>query len=558
MKAPITHLGHQDPPKKTKPAYANYENMLKVFTAPETKDSTLSKIEAEISENLLGYLRQTIVAGDLTPQDLEKDFSDPVINENPIFVSEQAEFLLKKVVAQSVHTSSPAFIGHMTSALPYFMLPLAKIMFALNQNLVKIETSKAFTPLERQVIGMLHRLIYKFPSSFYARHIQSQDTSLGAFGSGGTVANITSLWVARNYLLRRRGTFAGIRKLGLFEAMRQRGFNDLALVMSERAHYSLRKASDLLGIGSRYVIKIPVNSSQKIDLDELKRNITQLKENKIGIIAVVGVAGATETGTVDDLEAMSEITQKERLHFHVDAAWGGPTLFSEQHSHLLKGIEKADSVTFDAHKQLYVPVGAGISLYRNPHHLDHIENHAAYIIRQGSRDLGKNTLEGTRQGMALLVHSALRIIGSKGFEILIDLGIAHAKLFAQMIESDGNFELLLKPELNLINYRYVPKELKEFLSIKNAKSVKINEFLNKLTIAIQKEQRAQGKTFVSRTSLMFSQYEKQKITVFRAVISNPLTEERILHQVLEEQKEIAKNLLMTKEHNLEKFVNKLS
>lgn len=78
-------------------------------------------------------------------KEIEKDFSDARIPDEPEFVSDHTQHLLDTLVAQSVHTASPSFIGHMTSALPYFLMPLSKIMIALNQNLVKIETSKAFT-----------------------------------------------------------------------------------------------------------------------------------------------------------------------------------------------------------------------------------------------------------------------------------------------------------------------------------------------------------------------------------------------------------------------------
>lgn len=117
-------------------------------------------------------------------------------------MSDHTEHLLDTLVSHSVHTSAPSFIGHMTSALPYFLMPLSKIMIALNQNLVKIETSKAFTPLERQVLGMLHRLIYGQDDKFYRKWMHSAKHSLGAFCSGGTIANITALWVARNKALK--------------------------------------------------------------------------------------------------------------------------------------------------------------------------------------------------------------------------------------------------------------------------------------------------------------------------------------------------------------------
>jgi glutamate decarboxylase len=141
-------------------AAATEENLFRIFTIPEAPDSTLARIEREVSQNLNGFLSENIVAVEKPLSEIEKDFLDSVMPEEPQFVSSVADDILDNLVAQSVHTSSPSFIGHMTSALPYFLLPLSKLMVGLNQNLVKIETSKAFTPLERQVIGMLHRIAY--------------------------------------------------------------------------------------------------------------------------------------------------------------------------------------------------------------------------------------------------------------------------------------------------------------------------------------------------------------------------------------------------------------
>ena len=114
-------------PPQSKKAEATLETMRKIFTVPESEHSTLHRLDREISENLLGFLGSRIVAGDIAPANLEQDFMETQVPEAPMFVSEQVEFLLNKVVAQSVHTSAPSFIGHMTSALPYFMFPLAKI-----------------------------------------------------------------------------------------------------------------------------------------------------------------------------------------------------------------------------------------------------------------------------------------------------------------------------------------------------------------------------------------------------------------------------------------------
>ncbi len=102
-----------DPPQSKK-AEATLETMRKIFTVPESESSTLHRLDREISENLLGFLGSRIVAGDIAPANLEQDFMETRVPDDPMFVSEQVEFLLNKVVAQSVHTSSPSFIGHMT------------------------------------------------------------------------------------------------------------------------------------------------------------------------------------------------------------------------------------------------------------------------------------------------------------------------------------------------------------------------------------------------------------------------------------------------------------
>ena len=130
--------------KVGKTAKATEQSLHHIFTIPEAHDSTLGRIEKAISENLAGFLGDHIVATNNALTDIENDFCDATLTEEPEFVSDHMHHLLDKLVSQSVHTSSPSFIGHMTSALPYFILSLSKLMVGLNQNLVKVETSKAF------------------------------------------------------------------------------------------------------------------------------------------------------------------------------------------------------------------------------------------------------------------------------------------------------------------------------------------------------------------------------------------------------------------------------
>ena len=525
-----------------KPRYAeaSMDAMYRIFTVPEAPDSTLGKIDQKLSQNLAGFLSEHIVAVEKDLKELEKDFQDSSIPEKPIFVSDQADFLMEKLVAQSVHTASPSFIGHMTSALPYFMLPLSRIMMALNQNLVKIETSKAFTPMERQVLAMIHRLIFEQDDSFYQKWMHEPGHSLGAVCSGGTIANMTALWVARNQKFGPTGSFRGIQREGIFGALKHHGYNGAAVLVSERGHYSLGKAADVLGIGRDFLVTIKTDNKNKARIPELKEQIQRLKNDNIAIIGIVGVCGTSETGSVDRLDEMADIAQEIGCHFHVDAAWGGPTLFSKKYRHILKGIERADSVTIDAHKQMYVPMGAGMVLFKSPTLVSAIEHHADYIIRKGSKDLGSYTLEGSRPGMAMLLQSGLKIIARSGYEILIDQGIEKAKLFADMIKADKAFELITEPELNILTYRYLPEFVRAKLATATATEIdQIVDVMNRLTKRIQKTERARGKSFVSRTTLMPEEYDRRRTVVFRVVLANPLTNHQILSDVLEEQKQIA-------------------
>ncbi len=527
-------------PRTREPAQANLESLYRIFTIPEAPDSTLGRIDQAISDNLAGFLQEHIVAVERDLVEIERDFSQSRIPEEPMYVSHYTDFLKEKLVSQSVHTASPGFVGHMTSALPYFMLPLSRILTALNQNLVKVETSRAFTPMERQVLGMLHHLIYKREGAFYEQWLQNSRHALGAFCSGGTVANLTALWAARNRLCGPADGFRGIAQEGLSRALQHLDCKGLAVLVSRRGHYSLGKAADVLGIGRDNLVAVDTDERNRIDMASLRAQCARLRGEGIRPLALVGVAGTTETGNIDPLDALAALALELGCHFHVDAAWGGATLLSNNYRRLLKGIERADSVTIDAHKQMYVPMGAGMVLFKDPTALAAIEHHAAYILREGSRDLGSHTLEGSRPGMAMLVHAGLSIIGRKGYEILIDRGIERARRFAQMIAAHPDFELVTEPELNILTYRYNPAWVqRELAAAPGERAARINEVLDKVTETMQKRQRENGRTFVSRTRLAPGRYRGDRITVFRVVLANPLTTDEILSSVIDEQCEMA-------------------
>lgn len=519
------------------------DSLLRVFTVPENAEATLNQVDRELSLDIAAFLNTRVVATEKDLAEIEAEFASAVIPEEPVRVTHHVDNLMEKLVAHSVNTYAPGFIGHMTSALPYFMLPLSKIMVALNQNVVKTETSKAFTPMERQVLGMMHHLVFARSEAFYRHWLHHTDGQLGAMCSGGTVANITALWVARNRCYGPKPGFAGIAKAGWSQALAAYGDRGAVVLVSERGHYSLSKAADVLGIGRDNIRSVPCTGSGSIDIQQLSDIIASCHDRGERVISLVAVAGSTETGCIDGLDEMAVIAEREGIWLHVDAAWGGPALFSDKHRSLLKGIERADSVTIDAHKQMYVPMGVGMVLFRDAESQSSIRHHANYIIRQGSKDLGSSTLEGSRPAMSMLVHAGLHIFGRRGYGLLVENNIQRCKHFSTLIDMAADFELVSAPVLNILTYRYVPAPLQRWLECpENAASelsARVELLLNQATQILQRAQRERGQYFVSRTSLPHARQRGLLKTVFRVVLANPLTTDEILTAILQEQRELA-------------------
>lgn len=530
------------------PLVADWNTLHRVFIRPEDESSrqTLVKYMEQILFGLHDFLNNHVgVTEEVSLVKLAQDYTETRINKDPQKkLADVIKGIIDEIAPRAVNVASPYFIGHMTSAIPFFMVHLKAITAALNQNVIKLETSKVLSVLEKQILAKMHRMIFNFDDAFYIAHVQNTDTTLGVFTTGGTTANMTAFWVARNKLLAPSGDFESIEHDGIYCAMRTHDIDRIVILASERGHFSLKKAGGLLGIGNTNVIPIDVDNNRSIDIKKLKQTIRELKKDKrTRIAAIVGIAGATETGIIDPLPLLADICEKESIHFHVDAAWGGPVLLSDTHRHLLSGIERADSVTIDCHKQFYMPMTSGMVYFKDPKALDHIVYHARYVNRPGSVDLGIKTLEGSREANSLILDSALKIMGSKGYALMIDYGIATARKFADMIEKREMFQLVTWPQLNILTYRLVPEDIQQQLSVTApGPRKKLDARMDDINIKIQRIQREAGKSFVSRTRLKITPNAPYDSVVLRSVIMNPMTGENILNEILDEQEDIYRQL----------------
>lgn len=534
------------PPPPKKDLVADWQRLARVFIRPEDDDSraTLIKYMERILFGLHDFLKRHVgITEARSLRELSENYMRTDISEEPEKkLADVIACLINETAPHAVNVASPYFVGHMTSAIPFFMVHLKTIVAALNQNVVKLETSKAVSVIEKQVIAKIHRLIYAFDEDFYLAHVQNTETTLGVFTEGGTTANLTALWVARNAKFAAKNGFSGIENEGVAAAYQAYGVDRCVILASRLVHYSLRKSAGILGIGNNNVIPVDTDKSHRIDINALEQIIARIRSEspKTCILAAVGIAGATETGTVDPLGPMADVCRRHNIHFHVDAAWGGPTLLSAKYKHLLAGIEKSDSVTIDGHKQFYMPMSCGMVYFRDPELLDVIEYHANYVNRRGSVDLGIKSLSGSREANSLILDSALKIMGSQGYALLIDHGIQTAAAFADEIEGRPDFELVTRPVLNILTYRYCPQKIQQALKRENQdRRCSLNSEINRVNRDLQRLQREAGYSFVSRTTLQGDPACGENLVVLRAVIMNPMTDMKILREILDEQQNIA-------------------
>ncbi|MCX7679565.1 MAG: pyridoxal-dependent decarboxylase [Spirochaetes bacterium] len=531
------------------------EQIRKLFIMPDSPDKFM-EFGYELLDLIHNFFKEKGgIHSEIPLTELAKIFSNIEIPREPQLWRTILNEIKNNIIAHSVKVGNPYYVGHMTSAIPYFMILLEMIIAALNQNQVKIETAKASTYVERELIGWIHRLIFNRSPKYYRQNVQNRNYVLGNVTVDGTIANLTALLVARNRAFPPDGRFPGIRKAGIYDAFRYYHCNRAVIFVSKRGHYSIDKIAWILGLGENSVIKIPVDAYNKIDVDYLARELHQIEERnrygeeKIKIIALVGIAGTTETGNVDNLMALYELADRYETHFHVDAAWGGPLLLVDEYRHLFRGIELADTVTFDAHKLLYSPLSMGMVLFRSKKLSSFLFHTSNYIIREDSVDQGRFTVEGSRPFSCLKPWVTLKLFGQEGFRVLFGHASMLTNTLMNLVEKHENFERMNYPELFIFNYRFVPAKVQQKLRelekdainrdvqgglCAKEKIKKINHMLNQLNVELHKAIRQEDNSFVSRTMLESTRYAPQKIVVLRAVTVNPLTTPEILKEIIDE------------------------
>jgi aromatic-L-amino-acid/L-tryptophan decarboxylase len=268
----------------------------------------------------------------------------------------------------------------------------------------------------------------------------------GAFTSGGTISNVTALAAARERAL------PGSRGRGL-------GERPVAVYCSAEVHYSITRAVELLGIGSANLRALPIDDARRMRPEALAEAIDRDLAGGVVPIAVVATAGTTLTGAIDPIDAVAQVCAEHGVWLHIDGAYGLPAAAVRSRSGAFRGLERADSISVDAHKWLYLPKACGVVLARRGADLmDAFAHEQGYLPHQRHElHAVDTTLEYSRPFRALKLWLAFRAHGAPAFREAIETNLLEAELLYERVRDAPDFEPFgASPQLSIVPFRHVP------------------------------------------------------------------------------------------------------
>jgi aromatic-L-amino-acid decarboxylase len=270
----------------------------------------------------------------------------------------------------------------------------------------------------------------------------------GAFTSGGMISNLTALLVARERAL---------------PGCRERGFDGRrgAIYCSREAHHSVVRAAEAAGLGSDWVRLIGLDRERRMLPGELDEAIEHDLVDGVAPVAVIANGGTTLTGAVDGIAATAEVCERHGVWMHVDGAYGLPAAAAGSTRHLFAGLERANSVTLDAHKWMGLQKSCSVVLVREAGLMEAAFGHEGAYLRRDSvvRNAVETTLEYSRPLRSLKLWLAFRTYGADSFRGWIEATLARARELAAAVRDDPEWELATDPTLSTVCFRHVPPGL---------------------------------------------------------------------------------------------------
>jgi aromatic-L-amino-acid decarboxylase len=314
----------------------------------------------------------------------------------------------------------------------------------------------------------------------------------GHLTSGGTVANMTGLKLA----LHRAAP--EVRDRGLVAAGRR-----FTVYASDQLHFSIERSVDILGLGRAALRLVPTRADATVDPENMRKLMEADRREGLEPFAIVGIAGTTASGAVDPLPELADLAEKTGLWFHVDAAYGGAAGLSREYPGILSGIERADSVTVDAHKWFFVPFVAGGILFRDRAFAeDTFQNVAGYIppseaAKLPPTDYLKQGLAGTRRFNALKVWMAFKHLGADWYASVVDRQLRLTHKVAQVITQLPDWQVAVSPATAIVTFRYEPERIRGAIADGGPGSDAARQERDRLQIRIANAVQNEGRFWIS-------------------------------------------------------------
>lgn len=342
------------------------------------------------------------------------------------------------IAKNSIMVQHPHCIAHLHTPPLLPAVAAEAFISALNQSMDSWDQASSATFVEQKVVNWLCG-VYELG-----------EKADGIFTSGGTQSNLMGLLLARDWAAQHMSEH-NIQKSGLPEYATK-----LRILCSNKSHFTVQKSASLLGLGENAVECVDTNPDGTIKLSALVTKVAELKEKSLLPFAVVGTAGTTDHGAIDDLAGLADIAAQHQLWLHVDGAYGGALILS-RHKSRLHGIERADSVSVDFHKLFYQPISCGAVLLKDKANFTYLLHHADYLNREDDLlpNLVDKSIATTKRFDALKVLMTMQTVGPQALGSMYDHLLGQTQQVADLINQSADFELLADPALSTVLFRYV-------------------------------------------------------------------------------------------------------
>lgn len=357
------------------------------------------------------------------------------------------------VIRHSVHTSHPRFVNQNFAGPDPVSVVGDWLGAALNTTGATFEAAPVFTLMESAVLAKLGRLAGYLPAASDDPGELVPALPPGLFCPGGSTATLYALQLARHRLRP-----ASIRS--------GTGGERLTLFVSDAGHYAATKSAALLGLGTEAVVKVATDGSGAMIPSALADSVKRSLDAGEVPFAVIGTAGTTVTSAFDDLDALADICEANGLWFHVDGCYGGSALFSANHRHLVRGVERSDSLVWNLHKMMGMTQQCTALLVRDPTQLTPcFADRADYLFQpdklNADYDSGDRTFQCARRIDVLKLWLAWKHHGDAGFAARIDHAVAmadHAR--ARIAASGGEFATVVAGDFTNVVFAWIPPHLR--------------------------------------------------------------------------------------------------